>query len=154
MERSPRRPGRVKVRALMNQRTLAMIKPDAFAAGNASAILKQILESGLNLVAAKTLHLTKAQAEGFYAVHRERSFFGDLCTFMSEGKIMALVLEGDDAIKRWRDLMGPTNAEEAPPETLRGQFGTNIERNACHGSDAPETAAFETQYFFGGLDLA
>lgn len=105
-------------------------------------------------MAARSLHLTRAQAEGFYHVHSERPFFGDLCTFMSEGKIMAVCLEGEDAIKRWRDLMGPTNASEAGPDTMRGQFGTSIERNATHGSDAEDTAAFELGYFFAGLDLA
>lgn len=136
------------------QRTLALVKPDAYAAGHAGAILAKIQESGLTIVAAKSLHLTRAQAEGFYHVHKERPFFGDLCTFMTEGKIMALVLEGENAIKRWRDLMGPTNATEAPKDTIRGQFGTSIERNATHGSDAEDTAAFETGYFFAGLELS
>jgi nucleoside-diphosphate kinase len=87
-------------------------------------------------------------------VHAHRSFFGDLVKFMTEGPILAMVLEGDDAIKRWRDLMGPTNAKDAPKNTLRGQFGTDIERNATHGSDAAETAAFEISFFFSGLELA
>lgn len=136
------------------QRTLALVKPDAYAAGHAGAILAKIQESGLSVVGARSLHLTRAQAEGFYHVHKERPFFGDLCTFMCEGKIMAICLEGEDAIKRWRDLMGPTNASEAGPDTIRGQFGTSIERNATHGSDAEDTAAFELGYFFAGLDLA
>lgn len=136
------------------QRTLALVKPDAFAAGHTGKIIDRILESGLKIAAFKTLHLTTAQAEGFYYVHKERPFFGDLCKFMTEGKIVAMVLEGEGAIKRWRDLMGPTNATEAPKGTLRGDFGTSIERNATHGSDAPETAAFETGYFFAGLELS
>jgi nucleoside-diphosphate kinase len=136
------------------QRTLALVKPDAYAAGHAGAILATIQESGLKVVAAKTLHLSRAQAEGFYHVHKARPFFGDLCKFMTEGKILALVLEGDDAIARWRALMGPTDATKAGKDTIRGRFGTNVERNATHGSDAPDTAAFETGYFFAGLELA
>lgn len=136
------------------QRTFAVIKPDAFAAGHQGKIIAAIQESGLRVVALKTLHLSEAQAKGFYHVHAERPFFNDLVKFMTEGPIVAMVLEGDDAIKRWRDLMGPTNAAEAPKTSLRGQFGTNIERNATHGSDAPDTAAFEIGYFFSGLELA
>jgi nucleoside-diphosphate kinase len=136
------------------QRTFALIKPDAVAAGHQGPIVSRIQESGLRVVALKSLHLSKTQAEGFYHVHKERPFFGDLVAFMTEGPIVAMVLEGEDAIKRWRDLMGPTNAEEAPKDTLRGQFGTNIERNATHGSDAEDTAAFERGYFFSGLELA
>lgn len=136
------------------QRTLALIKPDAFAAGHTGAIIAKIQASGLKLVAAKTLHLSRAQAEGFYHVHKERPFFGELCTFMCEGPIVAMALEAENAITQWRELMGPTDASKAGPDTIRGQFGTNIERNATHGSDAPETAAFEVGYFFSGLELA
>lgn len=136
------------------QRTFAVIKPDAVAAGHQGNIIAAIQESGLKVVALKTLHLTEAQAKGFYHVHAERPFFGDLVKFMTEGPIVAMVLEGENGIKRWRDLMGPTNASEAPADTLRGRFGTNIERNATHGSDAVETAAFEIGYFFNGLELA
>ena len=136
------------------QRTLALVKPDAFAAGHQGAIVAKIQESGLSVVGIKALHLTRAQAEGFYHVHKARPFFGDLCKFMTEGKILALVLEGDDAIARWRGLMGPTDATKAGKDTIRGQFGTNVERNATHGSDAPDTAAFEIGYFFAGLELA
>ncbi|MCX4245715.1 nucleoside-diphosphate kinase [Paraliomyxa miuraensis] len=136
------------------QRTLALIKPDAQAAGHQGAIIARIQESGLRVLALKTLHLTTEQAQGFYYVHKERPFFGDLVKFMTEGKIVAMVLEGDDAIKRWRDLMGPTDATKAEKGTIRGDFGTSIERNASHGSDAEETAAFETAYFFAGLELA
>ena len=136
------------------QRTFAVIKPDAVAAGHQGKIIAAIQESGLKVVALKSLHLSDIQARGFYHVHAQRGFFNDLVTFMTEGPIVAMVLEGDDAIKRWRDLMGPTNAAEAPKPTLRGQFGTNIERNATHGSDAVETAAFEIGFFFSGLELA
>jgi nucleoside-diphosphate kinase len=136
------------------QRTFALIKPDAVSAGNQGAIVARIQEEGLRVVALRSLRLSKTQAEGFYYVHKERPFFSDLVAFMTEGPIVAMVLEGDNAIKRWRDIMGPTNASEAPNTTLRGQFGTNIERNATHGSDAEETAAFEVGYFFSGLDLA
>lgn len=136
------------------ERTFAIIKPDAFAAGHAGGIIAKIQESGLRLVAAKSLHLTAAQAKGFYNVHAERPFFGDLVTFMTEGPILAMVLEGENAIKRWRDLMGPTDATKAPKNTLRGTYGTSIERNATHGSDAPKTAAYEMGFFFSGLELA
>jgi nucleoside-diphosphate kinase len=135
------------------QRTLALIKPDAYAAGHQGAIAAKIQESGLKIVAIKTLHLTRAQVEGFYHVHAARPFFPDLCKFMSEGKIVAMVLEGDDAIARWRAMMGPTDATKAPKDTMRGMFGTNVERNATHGSDALDTAAFETGFFFAGLEL-
>ena len=136
------------------ERTFAIIKPDACAAGHAGAIIARIQGSGLRLVACKTLHLTRKQAEGFYYVHRERPFFNSLVTFMTEGPIVAMCLEGEGAIKRWRDLMGPTDATKAPKDTLRGTFGTSIERNATHGSDAPDTAAYEIGFFFSGLELA
>ncbi len=136
------------------QRTFAVIKPDAVSAGHQGAILARIQEEGLRVVALKALHLSQGQAKGFYHVHAERPFFPDLIAFMTEGPIVAMVLEGENAIARWRDLMGPTNASEAPESTLRGKFGSNIERNAVHGSDAPETAAFEIGYFFSGLELA
>jgi len=135
------------------QRTLALIKPDAFAAGHAGAIMAQIQGAGLRILAAKTLRLTAAQAEGFYYVHRERPFFKDLVAFMGEGPIVALALEGDAAIRRWRELMGATDPRKAEPQTIRAQFGESIERNATHGSDAVETAAFEVSYFFSGLEL-
>ena len=136
------------------QRTFAIIKPDAFAAGFQGAILERIQESGLKIVAARTVHLSEDQAKGFYHVHHGQPFFAGLVSFMSQGLILALVLEGEDAIKRWRDLMGPTNAEEAPKGTIRGDFGTSIERNATHGSDADSTAAFEIGYFFSVLELS
>jgi nucleoside-diphosphate kinase len=136
------------------QRTFAAIKPDAVAAGHQGAILSAIQESGLKVVALRSLRLSEAQAKGFYHVHSERPFFGDLVRFMTEGPIVAMVLEGENAIQRWRDLMGPTNPANAPAESMRKRFGTGIERNATHGSDAEATAAFELGYFFSGLDLA
>jgi nucleoside-diphosphate kinase len=136
------------------QRTLALVKPDAFAAGHHGAIIGQIEKSGMRIVALKTLRLSMKQAQGFYHVHAARPFFNDLCTFMCEGTIVAMVLEHETSIAKWRDLMGPTNPANADKSTIRGQFGTSIERNASHGSDAPDTAAFEIGYFFAGLELA
>ena len=134
------------------ERTFGIIKPDA-AAGNTGNILAKIEESGLAIVALKLMRLSESQAQGFYAVHKERPFFGELVKFMTEGPVVAIIMEGDNAISRWRDLMGPTNAEEAPAGTIRGDFGTNIERNASHGSDAPETAKIETTYFFNAMEI-
>lgn len=136
------------------QRTFAAIKPDAVAAGHQGAIVSAIQAAGLRVVALKSLRLSDAQARGFYHVHAERPFFPDLVRFMTEGPIVAMVLEGDNAIQRWRDLMGPTNPANAGPDALRKRFGTTIERNATHGSDAPDTAAFEMGFFFSGLELA
>ncbi len=136
------------------QRTFAAIKPDAVAAGHQGAIVSAIQAAGLRVVALKSLRLSDAQARGFYHVHAERPFFPDLVRFMTEGPIVAMVLEGDNAIQRWRDLMGPTNPANAGPDALRKRFGTSIERNATHGSDAPDTAAFEIGFFFSGLELA
>ncbi|MGK0484710.1 MAG: nucleoside-diphosphate kinase [Myxococcota bacterium] len=135
------------------QRTFGIVKPDATAAGNAGKILACIEESGLKIIAMKLMHLSEAQAKGFYAVHKERPFFGELVTFMTEGPIVAVVMEGENAIQRWRDLMGPTNSDEAPAGTIRGDFGSGIERNASHGSDAPETAALEISYFFNATEI-
>jgi nucleoside-diphosphate kinase len=135
------------------QRTFGIVKPDATAAGNAGKILARIEESGLKIIAMKLMHLSQTQAKGFYAVHKERPFFGELVTFMTEGPIVAIVMEGDNAIQRWRDLMGPTNSDEAPAGTIRGDFGSGIERNASHGSDAPETAALEIAYFFNAMEI-
>jgi nucleoside-diphosphate kinase len=136
------------------QRTFAIIKPDAVAAGHQGGIIAKIQESGLRVVALKSLRLSKAQAEGFYAVHSARPFFGSLVSFMTQGPVVAMILEGDNAIARWRDLMGPTDATKAPKSTLRGTYGTSIEANATHGSDAVDTAAYEIGFFFNGLELA
>ena len=134
------------------QRTLSIIKPDAVAKGLIGPILQRIETSGLQIVAMKMLHLSVPEAEGFYAVHRERPFFPTLVEFMSSGPVVVAVLEGRDAIAGWRKLMGATNPEEAAEGTIRREFGTNIERNAVHGSDAPETARFEVSYFFSDLE--
>jgi len=135
------------------ERTLAMIKPDAVEKNVIGRILSRIEAEGLCVVAMRMVRLSLRQAEGFYAVHRERPFFGDLTAFMSSGPIVALVLEGEGAIPRWRELMGATDPAKAADGTLRKEFATNIERNAVHGSDAPETAAEEIAYHFGGIDL-
>jgi nucleoside-diphosphate kinase len=133
--------------------TLAIIKPDAVSARHVGRIIQRIEEAGFQIRAIKHLHLSKRQAEGFYAVHRERPFFAGLTNFMSSGPVMVLALEAADAIRKWRTLMGATDPAKADPGTLRKEFGTSIERNATHGSDAPETAAFEVGYFFAGYEL-
>jgi nucleoside-diphosphate kinase len=136
------------------ERTYAMIKPDAVAKGAVGPILTTIHEAGLRVVALKMLRLTQAQAEGFYAVHRERPFFPELTTWMASGPVVAMILEGAGAVAKWRDLMGPTDATKAPKDTIRGRFGTTIQNNAVHGSDAAETAAFEMGFLFSGAELA
>ena len=136
------------------ERTFAIIKPDAVAKKVAGQIIARIEESGLTVVAMKKMQLSEQGAQGFYAVHKERPFFGELVTFMTSGPVVAMILEGEGAIKQWRDLMGPTNSNEAPAGTMRGDFGTNIEQNATHGSDAPETAKLETSYFFNANEIS
>jgi nucleoside-diphosphate kinase len=138
----------------MLERTLAIIKPDAVQRRLAGPILQRIEEGGFQIRAMRRVHLTRPQAEGFYAVHRERPFFASLAGFMSSGPVIALVLEAPDGIKKWRTLMGATDPAKADAGTLRKEFAESIERNATHGSDAPETAAYEIGYFFSGLDLA
>jgi nucleoside-diphosphate kinase len=135
------------------ERTLAIIKPDAVSRGLAGEILSRIHKAGFAIVAIKSLRLTRAEAEGFYAVHRERGFFGELTAFMSSGKIIVLVLEAEGAIARWRETMGATDPAKAAPGSIRHDLGTSIGSNCTHGSDAPETAAFEIGYFFGGHEL-
>lgn len=135
------------------ERTFAMIKPDATARGLSGRILSRIEEEGFEVLGMKLVHMSKAQAEGFYAVHRERPFFGDLTTFMSSGRTVVLALEREDAIRRWRDVMGATNPADADPGTIRAELGESIERNSTHGSDAPDTAAFELGYWFPGVEL-
>ena len=134
--------------------TLAIIKPDAVAARNAGRIIERIESSGFTIRAMRLVSLSKREAEGFYAVHRERPFFSSLTTFMSSGPAIVLALEAPDAIKKWRTLMGATDPAKADAGTLRKQFGSSIENNATHGSDAPETAAFELGYFFPGVEFA
>jgi nucleoside-diphosphate kinase len=135
------------------ERTFAIIKPDAVKARHAGRILQRIEEAGFRVVALRLQHLTKADAEGFYAVHRARPFFGSLTDFMSSGPCILLALEAPEAVRKWRTLMGATDPAKADAGTLRKDFGQSIEFNATHGSDAPETAAFELGYFFRGMEL-
>jgi len=135
------------------ERTFAIIKPDAVSRGQQGEILARIHQAGFKIVAIKSMRLTKQEAEGFYAVHRQRPFFGELTDFMSSGKIFATVLEADEAIAKWRDTMGATDPKKAAPGTIRHDLGTSISNNRTHGSDAPDTAAFEIGYFFSGLEL-
>jgi nucleoside-diphosphate kinase len=137
----------------MLERTLAIIKPDAVQRRLAGRIIQRIDEGGFQIRAMRRVHLTRPQAEGFYAVHRERPFFASLTEFMSSGPVIALVLEAQDAIKQWRTLMGATDPAKADAGTLRKEFAESIERNATHGSDAPETAAYEISFFFAGVEL-
>ena len=135
------------------ERTFAIIKPDAVASRDTGRILQRIEEAGFTIRAMRLTRLTQAEAEGFYAVHKERPFFAGLTKFMSSGPCVVLALEGADAIKKWRALMGATDPAKADPGTLRKEFGKSIDNNATHGSDAPETAAFELGYFFRGMEL-
>ncbi len=135
------------------ERTFAIIKPDAVGRGLTAEILARIHAAKFQIVAIKSLRLTKVEAEGFYAVHRERPFFKDLTDFMSSDKAVVMVLEAENAIARWREAMGATDPAKAAPGTIRRELGTSIQFNCTHGSDAPDTAAFEIGYFFAGLDL-
>ena len=135
------------------EKTFAIIKPDAVERKLAGKILARIEEAGFTVKAMRLQHLTKREAEGFYAVHRERPFFAELTDFMSSGACVLLALEAPNAIQKWRDTMGPTDPAQAAPGTLRRDFGQSIGRNATHGSDAPDTAAFELGYFFRGMEL-
>jgi nucleoside-diphosphate kinase len=135
------------------ERTLTIIKPDAVAKGATGQIIARFEQAGLKLLAAKLLHLTPGQAGGFYIVHKERPFYGSLCEFMTGGPCMPIVLEGDNAITRLRDLMGATDPAKAAAGTIRKDFASSIEANAVHGSDSPESAAFEITYFFGALEI-
>ena len=137
----------------MPERTLAIIKPDAVERRLAGRIIQRIEEAGFQIRAMRRVHLSTKDAEGFYDVHRERPFFASLVKYMTSGPVMVLALEGDNAIKRWRDLMGATDPAKADAGTLRKEFAQSIERNATHGSDAPETAAYEIGYFFAGVEL-
>jgi len=138
---------------LPTERTLAIIKPDAVKRGLVGEILSRIHATEFQIVAIKSLRLTKSEAEGFYAVHRHRPFFGELTDFMSSGKAVVIVLEAEGAISKWRDTMGATDPAKAAPGTIRRDLGSSIQYNCTHGSDAPETAAFEIGYFFSGLEL-
>jgi len=134
------------------QQTFAIIKPDGVGRGLIGQVLTRIESNRLKIKAMKLIQMTRAQAEGFYAVHQKRPFFGSLTDFMSSGPCLVMILEGDNAIARWRDMMGATNYKEAAEGTIRRDFATDIEKNVVHGSDAPETAAFETSYFFSALE--
>jgi nucleoside-diphosphate kinase len=135
------------------ERTLAIIKPDAVEKNAIGAILKAIQERGLAVIGLKMIQLTEQQARGFYAVHKARPFFADLVKFMTSGPVVVVALEGEGAVARWRELMGPTDSTKAPKGTIRGDWGTNVERNAAHGSDAPETARIELAYFFNAAEI-
>ena len=135
------------------QKTFTILKPDAVRAGNTGAIISRLEKEGFRIRAMKMLHLTEAQAQGFYYVHKERPFFGSLVKFMSEGPIVPMVLEAENAIEKLRTVMGATDPAKADAGSIRKQFGSNIERNAIHGSDGPDTAAFEISYFFNQLEI-
>jgi len=135
------------------ERTFSIIKPDAVEKGATGSILAMFEKACLQIIALKKVFLTEQQARGFYAVHKERPFYADLVKFMTSGPVVMSVLEGENAIAKNRDLMGPTNSTEAPKGTIRGDFGTDIERNAAHGSDAPETARIEIAYFFNATEI-
>jgi nucleoside-diphosphate kinase len=138
---------------MSHQRTLTIIKPDAVQAGHIGDIIKMFEANHFKIVAARLVSLSREEAEGFYAVHRGKGFFASLTAFMSSGPALAIVLEGENAITRLREVMGATNPANAAPGTIRKLYATSIERNSVHGSDAPETAAFEIGYFFSGVEL-
>lgn len=138
---------------MATERTLAIIKPDAVKRGLAGDILSRIHAANFQIVAIKSLRLTKTEAEGFYAVHRERPFFAELTEFMSSGKVIVMVLQAENAISKWRETMGATDPAKAAPGTIRHDLGASIQNNCTHGSDAPPTAAFEISYFFAGSEL-
>ena len=135
------------------ERTLSIIKPDAVGRKLIGEVVTRLEANDIQIKAMKMVHMTKDQAEGFYAVHKERPFYGSLCDFMSSGPAVVMVLEGNDVIKRYRTLMGATNYKEAAEGTIRRDFATDIEKNVVHGSDAPDTAAFEISYFFNSFEI-
>ncbi|OFZ52799.1 MAG: nucleoside-diphosphate kinase [Nitrospinae bacterium RIFCSPLOWO2_12_39_16] len=135
------------------ERTLAIIKPDAVERGLTGKILDRIESRGLKIIALKMLHITKGEAEGFYKVHTQRLFFQGLTTYVSSGTVVIAVLEGKDAIKKWRDLMGATNPKDAAAGTIRKDFAVDIEKNSVHGSDSPESASYEIPYFFSSIEI-
>ena len=135
------------------ERTFAIIKPDAVGRGLTGEILSRIHNAGFSIVAIKSMRMSLGEAQGFYAVHRARPFFGELTQFMSSGKSVVMVLEAENAITKWRDTMGATDPAKAAPGTIRRDLGTSIQNNCTHGSDGPETAAFEIGYFFAGHEL-
>jgi len=135
------------------ERTLSIIKPDGVSRGLVGEVMRRLEDKGMKIVAAKMVHMARPQAEGFYAVHKERSFFGSLMDFMTSGPVMMLVLEGENVITTYRELMGATNFQDAAEGTIRREFATSIEKNIVHGSDSPETAAFEIGYFFNCFEI-
>lgn len=137
----------------MMERTLSIIKPDGVERGLIGEVIKRLEADDLKIIAMKMIHMTKAQAEGFYVVHKQRPFFESLTTFMSSGPAVVMVLEGENVIGRYRELMGATNYKEAAEGTIRKEFATDIEKNVVHGSDAPQTAAFEIAYFFNSFEI-
>ena len=138
---------------MASERTLAIVKPDAVAKGASGEILRRIEAKGLRIIALKKLQLSEQLARGFYAVHKQRPFYKDLVSFMSSGPVVVAALEGENAVSVWRELMGPTDSAKAPAGTVRCDFGTDIERNAVHGSDAAATARLEISYFFGASEI-
>ena len=138
---------------MATERTLAIVKPDAVAKGNSGNVVAMIQAAGLKVLGLRMTRLSLQQAQAFYAVHSARPFYGELTAFMSSGPVVVLALEGDGAIARWRDLLGPTDSRKAGPETVRGRYGTDIQFNAVHGSDAVETAAVEVPFFFAASEL-
>jgi nucleoside-diphosphate kinase len=138
---------------MASERTFAIIKPDAVAKNAIGGVISLIEQVGLRVLGLRLIRLTSSQAEGFYTVHRDRPFFPALCAFMTSGPCVVMALEGDNAIARYRELMGPTDSKQAPAGTIRHRYGTDIEKNAVHGSDGPETARFELAYFFPGYEL-
>jgi nucleoside-diphosphate kinase len=135
------------------ERTFGIIKPDAVAKGAIGGVIDTIEKGGLKVIGLRHTRLSPSQAEGFYAVHKARPFFGSLVAFMTSGPVVLMALEGENAIARYRELMGPTDSKKAPAGTLRGKYGTDIEKNAVHGSDGPDTSKFELGYFFRGYEL-
>src|SRR5215468_1170292 len=136
------------------ERTFGIVKPDAVEKSAVGGVIEMIEKAGLKIVALRLLRLSDAQARAFYDVHRERPFFPSLVAFMTSGPCVVMAIEGEDAVARYREVMGPTDSKKAPPGTIRNKYGTNIERNAVHGSDGPDTAQAELSFFFAGLDLA
>lgn len=135
------------------ERTLSIVKPDGVQKNIIGEVVRRFETAGLSIKALKMLHVTKREAEGFYIVHKERPFYGELTDFLSEGPIVVMVIEGEGAIKKVRDIMGATNPKDAAPGTIRKDFATNIERNVVHGSDSPESASFEIPYFFSAVEI-
>lgn len=138
---------------MATQRTLSIIKPDAVEAGHQGAIIKRLQEEGFTILALRQLTLTRRQAEGFYAVHKDRPFFAELCDFMTRGPIVVMALERDDAVQHYRKVIGATDPQKADPGTVRKQYGSNVSENAVHGSDSEENGRLECTYFFAGLEL-